>query len=366
MMSDGPTGTSALDLTEFVDVHADQRIARDLSGIGPFSREVRDFLKSERTTAALLATHFWRAWLGSAGAEELLRAHGASPVGIANCRTIIVPRRDLYRFDLVVLDPGPKWDFKPVNIDISATASLPQLQHGSYLSSPDNVPPLIRPAAPRLLSESFNDGQQPYAVVLAASPEFERLMVPDQPLYVDNKSAGEHSTAGAVVEDLTKAGRIGVTVALHGIGEAGIGEAVTAVTVAGQPGTVVRTSPVTDSAFIELPGKPSCSAVSIKGVLSGLAPRGSQTATFIGVTSSKRSTTITGWSPEVPTPSGYCQARVYTGRDAQPGDSGSALVTDDDWIVGFAFERSLPGRNPVQCSWIWAELVFNALQVKLI
>ena len=32
-----------------------------------------------------------------------------------------------------------------------------------------------------------------------------------------------------------------------------------------------------------------------------------------------------------------------------------ALVTDDDWIVGFAFERTVPGGVPVQCSWIWAE-----------
>jgi hypothetical protein len=146
----------------------------------------------------------------------------------------------------------------------------------------------------------------------------------------------------------------------------GIGSNASTVKVAGQTGTVIRTHAVTDSAFIEVPTRPSCSAVPTNGIMTGLAPRGSQQAKFVGFTSNQRATTIVGWDPQVPTPSGYRQACIYTGRDAQPGDSGSALVTDDDWIVGFAFERSLPGQNPVQCSWIWAESVMNALQVKLI
>jgi hypothetical protein len=360
-MGPSPERGPELDLPQFVNAHADHRKAKDLGSIGPLSLRVSSVIKNEGTTAAMLATNFWRAWLASDGAEKLLRTHGASSVGLDNRRTIIVPRPQLSRFDLVVLDPGLAPDFKPVAIDLSSATSLDKLEFGAHLSVTQDGLRHIWNDAPSLIPEAFNDGKQPYSIVLASSPRFQRLMVPDQPLDVDSATAGQHSTAGAVVEDLTKAGRIGVTAALHGIGSA-----VTSVTVAGQSGTVVRTSSVTDSAFIELLTKPSCTALSTKGVMSGLAPRGSQTATFIGLTSRKRSTTIVGWDPQVPTPSGYRQACIYTGRDAQAGDSGSALVSDDDWIVGFAFERSLPGQNPVQCSWIWAESVFNALQVKLI
>lgn len=365
----GSERTPGLDLTEFVNAHADHRSAKDLISIGPLSRRVfeavknegRSAARNEGRTAALLATNFWRAWLASEGAEKLLRDHGASAGCLAKSRTIIVPREQLSRFDLVVLDPGLAPDFKPVAIDVSAAASLPRLQFGAHLSMTEGALRHIWEDAPNLIPESFNGGQQPYSIVLASSPRFEQLMVPSQALAVNSSTTGQNSTAGAVVEDLTKPGRIGVTVALHGVGSAA-----SKVTVAGQSGTLVRTSSVTDSAFVELSTKPNCSAVSIKGVMSGFAPRGSQAASFIGLTSSKRATTIVGWDPQVPTPSGHRQACIYTGRDAQAGDSGSALISDDDWIVGFAFERSLPGQNPVQCSWIWAESVFNALQVKLI
>jgi hypothetical protein len=248
-------------------------------------------------------------------------------------------------------------DLKPVQIDVSDSASLGQLQSGARRRAPE----IIFDEAAALVEESFNSGKQPYAVVLAPSPGFERIMVPSQPLDVYSATSSQNSTAGVVVEDLIVPGRIGVTAALHGIGVGTSG-----VTVAGQTGTVLRTSQITDSAFVELSSKPVASPVTIKGVMSGLAPRGSQPASFVGLTSSKRATTIQGWDSQVPTPSSYRQACVYTGRDAQAGDSGSALVTDDDWVVGFAFERSLPGQNPVQCSWIWADSVMQALQVKLI
>jgi hypothetical protein len=262
---------------------------------------------------------------------------------------------------LVVLDPGLPSDFVPVAIDLAESVHLSQLQYGAQLSAEENELRHVYEDAPKLVYESFDQGQQPFTIVLASSPRFERLTVPSSAVDIDSATTGLQSTAGAIVEDLIKPGRIGVTAALHAVGETA-----STVMLDGTSANVLRTHAVTDSAFVELQSKPSYSAVMTKGVMSGLAPRGSQLANFVGLISKKRSTTITGWSPEVPTPSTSCQARIYTGRDAQPGDSGSALVTDDGWIVGFAFERSLPDRNPVQCSWIWAESVFNALQVKLV
>jgi hypothetical protein len=355
-----PEKSPELNLTEFVDAHGDQRPAASLSTKGRFSANILAAIGNETTTSALLATNFWRAWLASEGAERVLRDHGASS-GLAGCQTIIVPRSNLSRYDLVVLDPGLPAESRPVWIDVSKTSHESALQFGAHRSMTQDRLRYIWTDAPRVTLESFAGGKQPYCVVLASRPRSERLAVPGGALDVDSAATGQHSTAGVVVEDLTRPGRIGVTAALHGVGPLA-----QTVTVAGQSGSIVRTSPVTDSAFVELSAAPSCVMTPANGVMSGMAPRGSQSASFVGLTSRNRTTTIVGWDPDVPSPSGFRQACIYTGRDAQPGDSGSALVSDDDWIVGFAFERSRPGRNPVQCSWIWAESVMAALQVKLI
>jgi hypothetical protein len=270
---------------------------------------------------------------------------------------IIVPRLELRRFDLVVLDPGLPPETTPNRLDLAQSMDPSALQFGAARAALGGALPYLWGDAPKAAIETSN---HPFSVVIAPLPRMERLYVSSHPLDVVDTATGQRSTAGVVVEDLTKAGRVGVTAALHGIA----GAAAT-VTVDGKTATVIRTHAVTDSAFIET-APPTYSAVAAKGVMSGLAPRGNQTADFVGTTSKKRSTTIVGWDPQVPTPSAHRQACIYTGRDAQPGDSGCALVTDDDWIVGFAFERTVPGHSPVQCSWIWAESVMNGLQVKLI
>ena len=48
----------------------------------------------------------------------------------------------------------------------------------------------------------------------------------------------------------------------------------------------------------------------------------------------------------------------------KPVDSGSALVTDDGFLVAFAFERSRYDSPTQFCSWIWAAAVFDALQLQ--
>jgi hypothetical protein len=362
MMAGGAAETEPeLTLDKFVDRFADSVRGQSLPNLGPVSKRLLGAFNNEGITAAMLATNFWRAWLASEGAEATLRRHGASSVGMSNRKAIIVPRPHLNRFDLAIFDPGlDTYFFRPVMINLSKSVQLSELQLGAHLTATNDALRHLWEEAPQAATESFMNGNQPYAVVLAPSPRVELLYVPSQPLDIVDASTGQHSTAGVVVEDLTKRGRIGVTAAFHGISAM-----TTSVTVAGKAGTVIRTHPVSDSAFIEVPN-PACAAVTAKGVMSGLAPRGNQRADFIGAASKKRATTIVGWDPQVPTPSVHRQACIYTGRDAQPGDSGCALVTDDGWIIGFAFERTLPGQNPVQCSWVWAESVMNGLQVKLI
>lgn len=349
-----------LTLDKFVDRFADHRTASWLPDLGPVSKRLMSTIRNEDITASMLATNFWRAWLSSEKTEAFLRGQGASPVGMAERKAVIVPRPLLNRFDLVVFDPGLGINFQPKSIELKGYLKLSELQSGARLAAASNPLQHLWKVAPQAAAESFMGGSQPYTVILAPSPRVERLYVPSTPLDVFDASIGQHSTAGIVVKDLTKKGRIGVTAALHGISTSS-----TNVTVNGKSGTVIRTHMITDSAFIEVT-KPSGAALTAKGVMRGLAPRGSQNADFVGAVSKRRTTTIVGWDPQVPTPSAHRQACVYTGRDAQPGDSGCALVTDDNWIVGFAFERTLPGQNPVQCSWVWAESVLNGLQVKLI
>lgn len=132
------------------------------------------------------------------------------------------------------------------------------------------------------------------------------------------------------------------------------------------PGSVVRTDRLTDSAFLEVSGLAPQVNVPAGGVMRGMLPRGLQQAEFRGVTSGVISTTITAFNPELPNPSPNRQALIYTPRDAQPGDSGAALVTDDGYLVGFAFERTLPGAQPEHCSWVWAQSVLDALDVSLV
>jgi hypothetical protein len=349
-----------MDLRQFVDQYASGHIGQDLINLGPASSRVYQRLNNEGLSRSLIATVFWRAFIASEAFDRVLQLLSASPTARTAARTVIVPRPDLQRFDLLILDPGLPPSTPPVSVDIdSHLFRSSEVSVGASRAALDGVPPAVGPDNTAVVGEAATYGNQSFAVVLAPAPGAERLSVPNTAVPVDDGN-GLLSTAGVIVECCRQAGIIGVTAALHGIGTA------STVAVNGLTGSVARSHPVTDSAFVTLPRRPTVTALYTKGVMSGIAPRGNQSASFIGGKSGARKTTITGWDPQIPTPSPHRQALIYTGRDAQPGDSGSALVTDDDWIVGFAFERSLPGHNPVQCSWIWADSVLNGLNVKLI
>jgi len=343
---------TGLDVFKFTHAYADNQLATNFSSLGPGSAMVREGIGDDLYAQAILATNFWRVWLTTHESKAFLR--DSLPA-----RMIVVPRSHLNRFDLLVLYPDLPDTFTPVRSRIDTEMDLVNAIEHAPLTE-EKLSRHIGANALRLAREATNGGKQPFAIVTAKEPLSERLYVPSTPLEIVDTSTGDRSTAGVVVEDLTKQGRIGVTAALHAISSSS-----TNVTVNGASGTVVRSHQITDSAFVEVP-KPAGLAISSKGVMLGLAPRGSQAANFVGAVSKNRTTTILGWDPEVPDPSSHRQACIYTGRDAQPGDSGCALVTDDGWIVGFAFERTRPGQSLAQCSWVWANSVMKGLQVRLI
>jgi hypothetical protein len=349
-----------MDLHEFIDRYASGHRGQDLINVGPASSRVYQRLRNEGQSRSLIATVFWRAFIASEAFERVLKLLRASPTARTAARTLIVPRPELQRFDLLILDPGLPSSTPPASIDIDSNLfSSSEVSIGASRAARDGVPPAIGSDNAAVVREAASNGNQSFGVVLAPAPRVERLYVPMTAVPVDDGN-GMRSTAGVVVECRGQSGIIGVTAALHGIGKA------SSVSVNGQNGLVVRSHPITDSAFVTLLTRPSVTALYTKGVMSGVPPGWKQKASFIGVKSGAQKTTITGWDPQIPTPSPYRQALIYTSRDAQPGDSGSALVTDNHWIVGFAFERTLPGDNPAQCSWVWADSVLNALNVRLI
>ena len=345
----GSGNYGALNLVEFVDRFTGAERGRDLVRLGPATAELFVRIGDEAHAQALIAANYWRAWLACSDAPRLLG--GSWEQG----RHIVVLRREVGRYDLLVLDPSIPRGTPPAAILVKpATREMEEAAAGTPAGP---LSPLLGDLSPRLVKE-VADSDQPFAVVVASAPEYELRCVPIQPLGVSGR--GAESTAGVVVSDRLNPDVVGVTAALHAIADAGV------VHVDGKPGVVLRRDVLTDSAFVALPAVPAGSALlRTKGVMTGLAPRHNHPASFVGFQSRSQRTVITGADPTIPTPSPLRQACLYTDRDAQPRDSGAALVTDDGWIAGFAFERTLPGQSPAHCSWIWAESVLDALGLVL-
>lgn len=349
-----------MDLQQFMANYGSRSAGADLTNVGPASSSVFARLNNEGRTRSTIATFFWRSFLSSRLYPYMLRKLGASPKALAEARVVLVPRDQDYRYDLLVFDPGWSSARKPEAIAVGPNLLMPtDLDPGAHKAARQGVPLAIGVDYLDVVREVVRSAPDPFTLVLAPQPSSELLSCPSPAVHVDDL-AGQDSTAGVIVECQQSAGTYGVTAALHGIaGPSAV------VHVDGQQGTVQRIDAVTDAAFISLPTKPNHPVTTCQGIMSGVLPRGQEGASFEGQTSGQRSTVICGWDPQLPNPSRHRQGLIYTRRDSQPGDSGAALVTSDGWIVGFAFERSLPNEVPAQCSWIWAASAMAALNVKL-
>jgi hypothetical protein len=91
-----------------------------------------------------------------------------------------------------------------------------------------------------------------------------------------------------------------------------------------------------------------------------MPPREYGLASFNGAASGYTSTHITGFDKAIFDRKPGPMCRVYTEPDTAKGDSGAALIDEDNHIVGFAYGRS-PLDAPTQySSWVWAEQVYIA------
>lgn len=164
-------------------------------------------------------------------------------------------------------------------------------------------------------------------------------------------------TVGVMAVD--ERGREGVTTAQHAI-PAGISQ----VFVNGLQGTIDPNdrNTITDSCFIEVPGILSTHAPGLQGPrypLRGVTPRNAEIVSFERLGPAKVTTTVFGWSPEIPWAiESWNQLKVLTDPVTVRGDSGTALIDSSNQVIGFAFYTTGEGRG--FSAWIWAESVFKA------
>jgi hypothetical protein len=280
-----------------------------------------------------------------------------------------IPRWELFRSDLVVavrsnqlrydllilhaLPPDPERHPNSTPINVSPTpADL--MQGWANFANAIQAAPAFDAIGAAIAAEAL-DLKHPFGAVIAPRPETELVLAPPSPWIVKpvSSSLGD-SSAGVTAVDKKK--RSGVTAALHAVGSS------KAVTVDGVNGTVVRRNKISDSCFIEVT-MPAPGSKGSKGPLVNTLPRGNQLASYDG-SASQKNTNITGWDLATPNVTKHSQLRVYTPRVTHPGDSGAALISDDNYVVGFAFERTGRSKIPEYSSWIWADSVYTLLKLE--
>lgn len=97
----------------------------------------------------------------------------------------------------------------------------------------------------------------------------------------------------------------------------------------------------------------------LKGPLR-ITPAMHRPANFDGAASGPTRTKLIGYDPAIVDPQPDEMCRVYTEPDTAKGDSGAALIDENDFILGFAWRLSRYD-SPIQfSSWVWAEQVYMA------
>lgn len=154
-------------------------------------------------------------------------------------------------------------------------------------------------------------------------------------------------------------GRMLVTTARHVVSEA-LARSLE-VRVGGQPAEALTPSHVlTDSCVLAV----ACATVPGMGSAGVLTrpPVLYRPAVFAGAASGPKPkrTKVTSFDLSVVSPTPHSGSRVYTDPDTVPGDSGAALIDEDDHIVGFAVGRTALGAPAEFSTWSWAQQVFTA------
>lgn len=333
---------------------------------------------------ALAASVFWHGFKLSSAYSHHLSRLGVSPSSIPILETYVVAQHigtEESRFDLLILDPTMSENESPRVADVAMSRdeqaigwrrwdALRRGLHGeprrrrrrstlkqvaAQVAGEEPAPSVVETIDEDLIMGPWKEGQ--FGIVCTASPALELSRAPIPPWTVSTPAGQEVGTAGVFATNT--AGQRGVTAAYHVLGErvsSGM-----PVLVQGARGTVVTADVVSDSVFVDLPGvEPPAEALDMSGPLRGVSPRVNESLVFVGVTSGRRDTRVTGWVPEIPLLIPGCQLRLLTTADTAAGDSGAAAVDGEGRVVGFSFARTGVGARIAFSTWIWAECVYEA------
>lgn len=124
----------------------------------------------------------------------------------------------------------------------------------------------------------------------------------------------------------------------------------------GAPRVIVSDDITTDSIFIEH-SSASVPRRNDMRPMTGLVPRVNETVTFNG-TQGKVQTVVLAHTFELPWWHKGNQSRVFTKPDTLPGDSGAALLDEQDRIIGFAHGLSSHNVTVPHSDWIWGQAVY--------
>jgi hypothetical protein len=347
-------GLSAL-MDELLGSHA----GHPLTLVGPASAEVARAMGSPETGQSFLAGLFWWVFSQSEGYKETARRLRASK----GARPVVVSHAHGTRFDLLLLDPRRRRRLGAVQLErtqayfrYATDSSLRQRLEG--ILQRFDLSELLGPGT--LLSSAHE---------LASSTEFGVAII-NAPMEIPTCAlspavpilAYHHpvATLGSFVPDIeaTAAETCLATTANHALGRNW-----RTLTVDGSPLKIVHRHGPSDSCLVRvntsvLDGR---RRTGLKGPLKKTTPRLYGHAFFDGAASGHiPGVAITGIDLAVMDPQPGEMIRIYTGPATAPGDSGAALIDEDDYIVGFAHSRS-GYRPPVAFStWVWADQVYMA------
>jgi len=315
-----------------------------------FGRRAVSSVRNESQTLGVVGT-FAANVMGSIVVERI-------GLPVKESRVLVVSHgKDRLRRSLLILDPSRKAHeaarVAPAAYIEHLIQSAPEFLRNVHWEEPYGVEPLsIHPTTADDALQALWIARP--RVVIAPMPELIDTCVGNPPSSV--RCGTKSSTAGAVARDTH--GNIGFTVCFHATGKAG-----TAVQIDGNPANVSLDSQVLDTCFVPVPKAQIPSHLKAqRGLLEKRAPGNAEHHTFWSATANaaKRARIVaTDWG--VPQPTQGRQLCVYTDAVTDYGDSGGALVNNDDQLVGFAFQRTPFGSEMEFSTWIWARSAFNEL-----
>ena len=348
------------------------RAVQPASQGGPHSSRFTDYVRgrvegdSEGYVDSTIATVAWQILRNTRAYQRLVKKLGGTPAIWRLGDFIVTPLTAGHttRFILLALDPGLPPSF-------TATTSELKYDESDLSEAFDRWANRMRRQGGygRLLVDACDPG----IVAEFAQMQGLHLAVGSVPLEVRYTSerptppfdiqdaAGNRDVSMGVYSKSTKHG-FGITTASHGVATGASYDVL-------DGGTQIDSAQVTaenavlDSAFLGLSKAPAVAAPVGTKLLSGVTPNTQLSCQFHGATSGSATATVSGWVDDLLTVEPWLQTRVFTNQILQAGDSGSALIDANDYVIGFAFYTTTAAANPALSAWIWADNVSQDLQL---